>query len=189
VPDDLDMSIQRALAAMPNRSAHALALEMGVSRTQINSALYHGLGRIYALTGDAPPLWRLLVEQSSASRAIAHPEPLVHPSETVHIDFSGGDWELSIAVRPASRNDPIAIVETIGPRKRAVIVSDYVIPKGDAGATGTLHPAVLTVAASMLAWEIADHLNERGHTGPFDFGRAVRDIYLSLLAHTRKNGA
>jgi hypothetical protein len=114
---------------------------------------------------------------------------MVHAAERVHVDFAGGDWELSVVVRPASRNDPIAIVEVLGPRKRAVVVSDYVIPSGDLPGSGPLHHAVLTVAASMLAWEIAGHLNGKALEGHFDFGRAVGDIYLSLLAHERTNGA
>lgn len=183
--DNLDVRISQLLEAGPNTSAAEMARSLGVPRTTVNSHLYRGLGALYAITGDAPPLWHLAEHHASAQKPVSHPVPRVFSSQPVHVDFAGGDWELRVGIRPSSRNDPIAVVERLGPRIRAVLVSDYVAQAEDHG--DTLDTAVLTVAASVLAWEISEHLRQVHSTVDFDFARASRDVYLSLTAHARRS--
>jgi hypothetical protein len=186
VVESLDDAIDRLLSRAKRATALDLSNDLGVPRSSVNSRLYKGIGSRYALLGGSPPEWGMAGDQSR-QRVSPILTPVVMTSEPIHVDFAGGDWELRVAVRPSSRNDPIAIVEALGPRRRAVLVSDYVLTSSEREVAGPLPATVLVVAATTLAWEIAEHFRLQGANVAFDFANATRDVYLSLLAHARKS--
>jgi hypothetical protein len=163
-------------------SAKDLARALGASRAEVNSVLYAGVGRLFKIVGEDPPLWECLSSSESESRRLQSFKGL---EGVIHIDAPGGDWTLTIAVDRMSVNDPVAVVEPTGIRARLITVSDAVVRNSING--DDVPDAIVAIASSMLSWEIYDALNEDQGI-KLDFPALVSKVYLSIGAHCRKSG-
>lgn len=183
---DLEVALRSYVRDHPGHTAREIARALGVERGEANSVLYRARGSVYQCSDEPPPRWRLL-ETQPAQRSARSSFGLIEDvlDGDIHIDLPGGDWLLRIQVGNLSINDPIAIVESRGPRSRIITVSHQVGRHGDAHDTSDF-TAILAVAASMLAWEAAKDFVRRHPEIPFDFESAMRDVYLSAAAHLRR---
>jgi hypothetical protein len=164
-------------------TAGEIARRLKVSKSEVNSCLYKGKDIDFKADESQPPKW---IGCRPASRTQSKKAGLLHRNleGTITIDFSGGYWELEIQMAEMSRNDPIAIVEKVGPRKRLVVVSHNVVSTREQKfqeTTEGLPDSVIATAAALLAWEIF----QEGEWRDFDFARAVDDILLSIAAQSR----
>lgn len=163
-------------------SAKDIAKKMGVLRSEVNSMLYSSLGREFLIVDGNPPTW--VPMEALEIKAQANLPKFKKIDHEIHVDAPGGDWKMKIQVAPMSVNDPVAIVESYGPRSRLITVSSAVsrTPNGEE----TLPESCLAIASAMLAWEIIEKLQVDGIEN-VDFGKLLRDIYLSIGAHSRRD--
>lgn len=168
-------------------SASAISRQIGAKRSEVNSILYQYKGDLFRKIGSSPPLWSGLGSSSVGPYQDEH----LHRSigKNLHIDFPGGDWVISIQITDGSRNDPL--VESIrrGPRLRDITVSRHVFSSREhLSSNGDSDDAVIAIAASTLVWEMFKELPSEDQTS-FEWGEALRDVYLSLASSIRSKPA
>lgn len=183
--EDLEVALRSYVKDRPGCTAREIARALGIERGEANSVLYRARGTVYQCSDESPPRWRLVEAKVAQNRQGSFGLVEEVLDGDIHIDLPGGDWLLRIQVGNLSINDPIAIVESRGPRSRIVTVSHQVERRGEAS-EGHDFTAVLAVAASMLAWEAAKDMAGRHPEIPFDFESAMRDVYLSAAAHLQR---
>jgi hypothetical protein len=179
---NLEDALIKALKSVSDLSASELSSIIKVPKTELNSVLYRGKGRIFKSVGDRPPLWSLIDLKSESSQN-KHLSRKI--AGNIHIDFTGGDWELEIGMEDTSRNDPIARVEKMGKRKRLIIVSSQVVSSNEQDflrEQELLPDSAIAIASAILAWEIF-HEMEDVDFDSFHFEKAISDIFLSISAH------
>lgn len=159
-------------------SAQELASRLGLTRPEVNRALYSGLGVRYLKTDEARPRWSLLSEEIVTKRT---PAPLKFPSvrpREFRIDQQGGDWTVTLLVAARSRNDPPFQTEMIGVRNIRVLLNSSVLG-GDLDQPSVGSAAVL-LAAVALTLQI---MRSRNATlEDFDFELVMRDALLAFSA-------
>lgn len=171
-------SIKDFLRVNPRSSARQIAKSIANEKTNINSILYAGKGVLFTKHDTSPPTWSLFANPQSPIVLPVTKFKIVKTSEPIHVDFQGGDWKVTIQIQELSRNDPVVSLERTGPNAALIKVSSAVINQEDQ--SGNHFPdAVLALASSALAWEIAiqqDAILE----DKFDFHTALKDIYMSI---------
>lgn len=179
--------IVKSLTRSPESSASELSKILKVSKSEVNSILYKHKNVKFKCTDGQPPRWSNLKVDSAVK--VREEKHLIRDLQgSVHIDAQGGDWELKVAVGEMSRNDPIALVEYYGPRKCVVTVSKQVVSTEESASLKDrtrIPDSVVAIAASVLSWEIAKHQNLTSLES-FEFEETIRDIYLSIAAHSRR---
>lgn len=181
---DLSDAIRKALKnSMSPMSAKDIAKKLGFPRTEVNSVLYSMLGREFKIFDTVPPTWDLLNESSRTATGGTLTR-FKQIDQEIHVDAPGGDWKMKVLVAQMSVNDPVAIVESYGPKARLITVSSAVSRSSSAAAE--IPESCLAVASAMLAWEIAESLRSEG-VGRVDFSNLLRDIYVSVGAHSRRS--
>jgi len=172
----------------PGLTAREIAKELNVDRTSVNSHLYKNLGVEFRRSSDKVPRWSFLAETQDRDDVISRAIRLYSDNKRLKISLFGQDWSLTIRVHTASRNDPIVVSDFDGTRSVLVTVSSAVIHHQSVDETGLkiLDDAVIAMAASAMAWAVFQreflHAPES-----FDFGIALREIYLSIVADVHEN--
>jgi hypothetical protein len=181
-PDDLRDRITALLTPGGRFSAAEIARVIGSDRSSVNSILYANRDDLFERRGSDPPKWRLRTFQQATGQSLSNRQPPRSLAGDIHVDFAGGDWQLKVVIRDASRNDPLVEVERGGTRNRVIVVSNHVVPQE--ASPQELTSSATAVAASALAWEIAcERLGVDADS--FDWGHALTQIYLSLAAQVQ----
>jgi hypothetical protein len=186
-PNEVQNRITQLLQGSDGLSASNLAKILKLTKTEINSNLYKGKGRIYVSEGDSPPIWRVFGSGSKVTPAAKQKYLTRKIDGQIHIDFAGGDWELEIGMADLSRNDPIAVVERLGERKRLILVSHQVVSEEETKLFEEhkkVPDAAIAIASSVLVWEIFQSLDLLEPDG-FDFEKSISEVFLSISAHAR----
>lgn len=176
----------RVVSALQNReskSASQIARQLGLKKSEVNSTLYRGKGSLFCSKGETPPFWSLLEKNQNDGNS-QHKLLIRRVEGTIHIDFPGGDWELEVQMADMSRNDPVALVERMGERKRLITVSHQVVSHQGRFSLDekSIPDAAVAIAASVLAWEIFQSFEAQDRES-FDYEMAVSNIFLSISAH------
>lgn len=184
-PNEIQIRITQLLQGSDGLSASNLAKVLKLTKTEVNSNLYKGKGKIFVSEGDSPPIWRLAGSASKSTPVIKHKNLSRRIDGKIHIDFPGGDWELEIGMAEMSRNDPIARVERMGERNRLIMVSHQVVSQDELKnfeGSSRVPDAAIAIASSVLVWEIFQSMDVMDPE-TFDFEKAISDVFLSISTH------
>lgn len=179
---DLQSQITEYLKSNSESNAKQIAKALSSEKTKVNSILYAQKNKLFNLHETNPPTWSIKTGNETTIKLSSAKFNILKTSQPIHIDFQGGDWALTIQISDTSRNDPVVALERTGPNSALAKVSSSVI--NETAPDSDIFPNVaLALAASALAWEMAiqsDAILEE----KFNFQDAMKDIYLSLGAHT-----
>ena len=187
--DVLLTRLREVLSKGKPMSAPGIARILKVERSEVNSLLYRYKGELFKKSDGAPPQWTLLDSSSSTSRPYLDHHLTRELSSDIHVDLAGGDWTITILLSDSSRNDPIVEIVRSGLRKRIIAVSRHVFStdqetSGNHGSSD----AAIAIAASPLVWEYVQSFE--GETPmDFDWGLALKDVYLSIAAGIKSEAA
>lgn len=185
--NEVHIRITQLLQGSDGLSASNLAKILKLTKTEVNSNLYKGKGKIFVSEGDSPPIWRMFSSESKVTPAAKQKYLTRKIDGQIHIDFAGGDWELEIGMADLSRNDPIAVVERMGERKRLILVSHQVVSEEEIELFEEhrkVPDSAIAIASSVLVWEIFQSL-ELLEPDSFNFEKSISEVFLSISAHAR----
>ena len=127
---DIDQVTKALAVAGRSMTASEVARVLKVSRKEVNSVLYSGLGSRFLRSEDEKPKWSLLSATRMASRRDDFSFQ-VQPGGPIHVDQQGGDWTVTVASAPRSRNDPPYEIEMTGVRVARVTVNTTLLGQHD----------------------------------------------------------